>query len=243
MNKTIAPVSPCPLARAMITTLATSMATSSITPTSARPPARRPTPGGNRNTGRSRRCSRQVGGSATTTRAAMPTVVPTASTSSAEAGSWASERPLFKGHEDQVAGDQDEAREARADGRRGEPAVRLQQPAQDDRDPVQQGLGSEDPQHVAGRGDHVRVDAVRVRVAGVQQRGDRPGGHHDDQDQRHRDDNGPGQQRRGDLADPRLLGRVADRAARPSGPAPGPSRWLAHPPGPAGRGDRGPGSR
>ena len=97
MNKTIAPVSPRPLARAMATTLATSMAMSSMTPTSARPPARRATPGGNRSIGRNRRCSRQVGGMATTTRAAMPSVVPTDKTSSADSGSWASDRPLFNG--------------------------------------------------------------------------------------------------------------------------------------------------
>jgi len=40
---------------------------SSMMPTSARPPARRATPGGNRNPGRSRRCSRHTGGTATTT--------------------------------------------------------------------------------------------------------------------------------------------------------------------------------
>jgi len=59
------------------------MATSSTTPTSARPPARRATPGGNRSTGRNRRCSRHVSGSATTTSAAIPSVVPTDRTSSA----------------------------------------------------------------------------------------------------------------------------------------------------------------
>ncbi len=54
---------------AMVTRPATSMTTSSMTPISARPPARRATPGGNRNAGRSRRCSRHVGGTATTTSA------------------------------------------------------------------------------------------------------------------------------------------------------------------------------
>jgi hypothetical protein len=73
------------------------MAMSSITPTMARPPARRATPGGNRSAGRNRRCSRQVGGNATKNRTAMPSVVPTDSTSSAVRGIWASERPWFNG--------------------------------------------------------------------------------------------------------------------------------------------------
>ena len=58
---TMAPVSPRPLARVIDTTVATSMMISSMTPTTASPPARRATPGGNRSTGRNRRCSRQVG--------------------------------------------------------------------------------------------------------------------------------------------------------------------------------------
>ena len=119
--------------------------------------------------------------------------------------------PLVQGHEGEIAGNEHQAGDPRADGRRGEPAIGLQQPVENDREPVQQGLGSKHLQHVAGNGDHVGVGAVRVRVAGVQQRGDRPGGRHYDQAQRYHDDNGPGQQRRGDLADPRLLRRVMGR--------------------------------
>ena len=141
----------------------------------------------------------------------MPSVVPTDRTSSAVSGSWASEVPLVQRHEGEIAGNEHQAGDPRADGRRGEPAVGLQQPVENDREPVQQGLGSEHHAASRGDGDHVGVDAVRVRVAGVQQRGDRPGGRHDDQAQRHHDDNGPGQQRRGDLADPRLLRRVTGR--------------------------------
>ena len=79
-------MSPCPLASAIVTTLCTSPATNSSRPTSARPPARPMTPGGNRSVGRSRSCSRQVGGSATSTSMPMFIVVPMESTSWATSG-------------------------------------------------------------------------------------------------------------------------------------------------------------
>jgi hypothetical protein len=74
-----------------------SLAIRSITPTIARPPARRAIPGGNRRAGRSLRCSRHVGTTATRTRAATPSVVPTDRTSSADSGSRASGSPWFSG--------------------------------------------------------------------------------------------------------------------------------------------------
>src|SRR2546429_4928689 len=94
---TIAPVEPRPLAKAMQTTVDTSMAAISASPASARPPARRATPGGNRKTGRTRRCSRHAGTAPTTTRAAMPSVVPTDRTSSAVSGGLDSGRPWLSG--------------------------------------------------------------------------------------------------------------------------------------------------
>ena len=104
-------------------------------------------------------------------------------------------KPLVQGHEGEVAGNEHQAGDPWADGRPGEPAVGLQQSVENDREPVQQGLGGEHRQHAAGGSDHIGPDAVRVRVGGVEQRGDRTGGRHDGQDQRHQDDNGPGQQR------------------------------------------------
>ena len=94
---TMAPVDPRPLAKAMVTSEAKSTKTISMMPTSARPPARRATPGGNLQAGRSRRCSRQVGTTATATRAAMPSVVPTDKTSWADSGSLDSGSPWLSG--------------------------------------------------------------------------------------------------------------------------------------------------
>lgn len=97
MKITMAPVEPRPFASAMATTEARSIMTSSTTPTSASPPVRRATPGGNRSAGRSRRCSRQVGTTPTTASAAMPAVEPAARTSSAVSGSRASGSPRPSG--------------------------------------------------------------------------------------------------------------------------------------------------
>lgn len=94
---TIVPVVPCPLARAMATTEDRSTTMISTRPQSARPPARRATPGGNRKTGRNRRCSRHVGTMPTTTRAATPSVVPTDRTSSADTGRLPSGCPPLSG--------------------------------------------------------------------------------------------------------------------------------------------------
>ena len=66
-------------------------------PTTASPPAWRATPDGNRSTGRNVRCSRQVGGKATASSAATPSVVPTDRTSWAVSGSLASGRPRLSG--------------------------------------------------------------------------------------------------------------------------------------------------
>ena len=63
--------------------------------------------------------------------------------------------PLVQRHEGEIAGNEHQAGDPRADGRRGEPAIGLQQPVKNDREPVQQGLGSEHLQHFAGNGDHV----------------------------------------------------------------------------------------
>ena len=87
---TIAPVSPCPLASAMTTSVFRSLAMKSMIPTTTRPPARRATPGGNDRPGRILTCSRQVGGTATRTSTATPRVAPTDSTSCAETGRWSS---------------------------------------------------------------------------------------------------------------------------------------------------------
>ena len=73
------------------------MAISSAVPTRARPPARRATPGGNPTAGRSRRRNRQTGTAPTTTSAAIPSVVPTDRTSSADRGSWANGSPRLSG--------------------------------------------------------------------------------------------------------------------------------------------------
>ena len=59
-------------------------------PTIARPPAWRITPAGNFSVGRHLRCSRQAGGSATSTSVPMFIVVPMDSTSSAASGVLAS---------------------------------------------------------------------------------------------------------------------------------------------------------
>ena len=84
------PVVPWPFARSMVTTLQMSAATNSRSPTSARPPARLTTPGGNRSVGRQRRRSRQVAGSDTRTIMPMFIVVPMDSTRLAPSGVLAS---------------------------------------------------------------------------------------------------------------------------------------------------------
>ena len=59
------------------------------------------------------------------------------------------------GREGEVRGDDHEAGDGGPQGRRGEPAVRLQQPVEDDRQPGQQDLGREHHEHAAGDRDHV----------------------------------------------------------------------------------------
>ena len=125
--------------------------------------------------------------------------------------------PLVQGHEGQITGDEHQAGDPRADRRRGEPPVGLQQSVQHHRQPVEQRLGGKYLEHVAGDRDHVGSDTVRVRVARVQQRGNRPGRDHNGHRQRYRDNNGPGQQRRGDLADPGLLLGISPGSLRRPG--------------------------
>ena len=98
---------------------------------------------------------------------------------------------------------------SRRQRRPGEPAVGLQQPVEDDREPVQDDLRERTP-----RASRLVVLTISARtqcalaLAGLSSRRDRPGGDHDDQGKRHQDDDRPGQQRRGDLADARLFGRI-----------------------------------
>ena len=103
----------------------------------------------------------------------------------------------------------DQAGDAGADGGGGEATIRLQQSVQHDREAVEQGLRGEDGQDVAGGGHHLGPSAVDVGVDRGEQRGDPPRSDGDHHHERHQDDHRPRQQRRGDGADPGLLGRVA----------------------------------
>jgi len=123
-------------------------------------------------------------------------------------------QPFAQGREGEVGGDDHEAGDGRPQGRPGEPAVRLQQSVEHDRKPGQDDLRGEHHEHAAGGGDYVGPDAVRVGIGGIEQARDRTRGGRDGQGQRHQDDDGPGEQRRGDLADPGPLLRVGIRAFR-----------------------------
>jgi hypothetical protein len=122
-----------------------------------------------------------------------------------------------------VGADHDQRRQQRRERRGAEPAVGLQDPVEDDREPVQQYLRGEDDQHPGADAGHHRARAA----GGVrQQQGhDRVRGERQHRADRHQQQHRPGQQRRRDPAGgleggPVIapLGREAARPGRLRGP-------------------------